>query len=515
MTDITEDDYAFLDLLEMSPPPPPPPSPTVPRKRTNHQLDFAFLDLLQEPSNGQPKRQRRETEEDTYQRVTRDNFDHRCIMAPRVAEEAEAPISERELAAMREHTHDINTSSLIKKITPDKQWKKPPRRCEHLSVADSIETTLGPDGTKYLEVLPHATLTAEDYRRQGGFEGAVAADTDAAVSVSDPRKTYLENDILLDHTVMSTITDATEDDAEMMEAVAQVPKRAEQILPIAERATLQRAYCKNIIVRSQDEPDRRVAAAIEWIRRDSADTRHISQLMRAALHTHARSNGIRMHRVRYEATSGRQGEEVRPLPFHISAFTPADQQELSRKVMLPRKFEENILLRAPIYQLNERPCANGIICQGNVIFMDAHFQLREFVTPDEYHTFTATGKWPHLSQDARPCLLCMRSIINTAYYAALGAGEYMDNASYPLGNICNYVDRPGEYAATDCISNNLTHAGLVGPLVRHTLTKYSTVVQRVPLPDRSMADVTFVVQHGMETLRTEAGRELHFRQGPL
>lgn len=465
-----------------------------------------------------PKRQRRDTP-DTYQRVTRANLERQNHAKPRattatavVYEEVEAPISEKELEAMHRNVHDINARSLVKKITPDKQRNKPPRRCDHLSVVDSIETTLGENETAQLEVLPRSPIVADDFRRRGGFDGTTTTTTPSEPSEADPRKTYLENDLLLDGTVMSAITNATEEDAEMIESVTRVPNRAEQLLPIAERATLQRAYCKSIIIRSDDEQDRRVAVAAQWIKRNVDSARHINQLMREALHTHQRSDGIRMHRVRYAPGCGRpQGEEIKSLPFHSSLFEP---NSLAQKVMLPRRFEEAILLHAPIAQLQERACANGLMCQGNVIFLDHHFALREFVTPDEYQRFTAKGRWPHLGEPPRPCLLCMRHIINTAFHAALGAGKYMDNSSYPLGNISNYVDRPGEYASADCISNNLTHAGLVGHLVRHTLTKYSVKYRRVDLPDKSTADVLFVIQHGMTTLRTEVGRELHFRQGP-
>lgn len=466
--------------------------------------------------NATHTRTREQTPEyDTYQRVVHHSLEHQQIATPRATTFTEnPPMCVRELQAMHKNTHDIAAVCLIKKVIPDQQRTKPKRRCDSFTPSKSIEATLNAAEIRNLDSIPRTTLVEEDFQRQGG----PTSPTDATSS-ADPRKTYLANDLLLSPDVMGAIIDADPEDpedVEMIDAIGRMQTRAETLKPQSERATIQRELCKSIIVCEQDESDRRVAAASKWIKHNDANSRYMGELMRRALNVHSLSEGIRMHRVRYAQESGRTGEEIRPLPLHLSAFSSAPNATtpLFHKVMLPRAFEESVLLRAAIPELKERPCANGIACQAYVISLDIQFQLREFVSPQEQHAFIETGEWAHLNHEApRFCLLCMRYIINSAYHAALGAGKYMDNSSYPLGNICNYTDRAGEYCGDDCISNNLTYAGLIGPLVRHTLSRYSVVRKRITLPDYRDVEVMHVEQHGMKRLRTEAGRELHFRQG--
>jgi len=539
--EISEGDYAFLSLLGMdSPSPPPPPPKKVGTKRQREEdadaLDLAFLDIVYGTSTAAedvavpeppiaPRTKRRRVSfaapppvQDAYQRVVKRKKQKKASRITAItngggvglAESVPPPISDSELRAMHDHSHSIEATKLIKKVSPHDQRKKPPRRCDRMSVTETVEATLGPEDTANLQCMPTVTLSEDDFRRKGG---PTEVPTETIQGTTDPRKSFLENDLIFNEDVIGAITDATGEDAELIDAVSDVVPRADALVPVAERATVQRAFCKDLIVRSLGERDQRIAATKEWIMRNSSDPRYYKQLLRKAVLTHSLSDGIRMHRVRFEEGCGFVGEEIRHMPFHSSSFL-TNNKTLVQRIALPRKYEEEVLLHAPITELRERACSNGPSCKGQTMFTDAHFELRELVFPDEYHKFLSTGTWPHIeTTKPRLCLLCTRAIISAGYSSSIGSGEYTNSHSFVLGNIYNYTDRVGEYCLSDCLSYGNANVGLVGSIARHTISKYSTKVKRTTLPTGEKVDVQFVIQHGFSPV-VDGSTKLHFNPGP-
>lgn len=139
-----------------------------------------------------------------------------------------------------------------------------------------------------------------------------------------------------------------------------------------------------------------------------------------------------------------------------------------------REWEEAWLLRSPIHEWGERSCINGKQCQGYAYCFDTKTELREYVSPKEHCYWMTFGKWPHLSQTERQCLLCKRHSISKGYWSSRAARRAANPSNFLLAEFYNLVNVPGEYHIGQCLWNQGPYMGLWGPVAVHHLPNYST-----------------------------------------
>lgn len=139
-----------------------------------------------------------------------------------------------------------------------------------------------------------------------------------------------------------------------------------------------------------------------------------------------------------------------------------------------REWEEVWLLRSPVHEWGERSCINGKQCQGYAYCFDTKTELREYVSPKEHCYWMTFGKWPHLTQTERQCLLCKRHSISKGYWSSRAARRAANSSNFLLAEFYNLVNVPGEYHIGQCLWNQGPYMGLWGPVAVHHLPNYST-----------------------------------------
>ena len=131
---------------------------------------------------------------------------------------------------------------------------------------------------------------------------------------------------------------------------------------------------------------------------------------------------------------------------------------------VPRAYEEQYLLEPGP---NERVCRFGTECEG--MHLRNGFILKEFILPGQSPT-----------PQRRPCLLCHRKIIASAYYTSLAQSCRDSPSSHTtLSSYYNLVDVPGEYTLADMLcSSGLQSSLLPLPVVKHMRCAYDVVRER-------------------------------------
>ena len=111
---------------------------------------------------------------------------------------------------------------------------------------------------------------------------------------------------------------------------------------------------------------------------------------------------------------------------------------------------------------NDRLCRFGDGCEG--LQLSNGFVLKEFLLPGQAAT-----------AERRPCILCYRKIISSAFYTNLANScNELELPHCTLSSFYNLCGIPGEY----CLDDMLCSAGLQGnmlalPVLKHMRSAYS------------------------------------------
>jgi hypothetical protein len=131
---------------------------------------------------------------------------------------------------------------------------------------------------------------------------------------------------------------------------------------------------------------------------------------------------------------------------------------------VPRSYEEDFM-REPLHT-NERPCANGEMCEGMFIEPSRGVVLREFILPSK-----AAAQSESTTDPRQLCIMCLRKRTAQMYFEFKGSALTVkpDTIIQTYYNMCN-VDN--EYCAGDMIVSWERYIGIIKPIVLHTRTAY-------------------------------------------
>lgn len=141
---------------------------------------------------------------------------------------------------------------------------------------------------------------------------------------------------------------------------------------------------------------------------------------------------------------------------------------------------------------HDRLCRFGDKCEG--FNLQNGFALREFLLPGQ-----------EVTAERRPCILCYRKMISTAFYTSLAnSPNDLGTQHVPLSPFYNLVGIPGEYTLDDMLcAAGLQSSALPLPCVKHMRSAYDVVRQ----------NGVRRVQQTLYRMPEESGQPAFFRRG--
>ena len=468
-----------------------------------HMVDAGILDLLGGGGGGgdRPKRPSNGGQRILSKRLA---DERKIARAKKRRRRTDLEADERELQAAKQNTQNVGWYKVERKLSAANQKGKSLRRARHQScseVLDEMEVTTRdvwpkpvpsqppapePEGPSIAWVEEHIAST----------EGPVEEDT------ADPKRIFLDTDLPEE---IKRIARANNGSAPVEPEARKVP-RLDQIVPIQERAIMDRGRGRIILQQAQDPHARRVAVSKNYLlQHHGANSAPITPILERYFLEYNNPNKTRLFNVQYPDGHAEQ----RTLPHFVDSLssTPCHKQ-----IILHRADEEQRLLRTAVVAWKEKSCGNANDCQGQN-FIDYPCCLVAFSTPDEHATYLETGEWPHYKQDptSRLCLLCIRDYIKEANSGARASMASMSNRYHRLMMIQNIVDQEGEYPMEACLYNSGAYQGLPGPVVSYHVNDYAAVEGWVDVNGERERIIRVLQDQGIA--QVGGGSDSHFCQG--